>query len=138
MPGSIAGEGLFIATVIGLDPFFYLFHALSGRAAISVGGRVIDKLIGRIRFVLTFLMPLVPVKPIMLYIGGNLFFFQPLIVLFTAIASIGRYIIGLLTVVADMFLKVRDHCPGIGRILVQAIGGDKLIVGADLYIITRL
>ena len=133
--GSVAGEGLFIATLVGLDPLVYLFHAFTSRAPIPVGGWVINKLIGTIRLLPSFLMPLVPVELIVFYIGGNTFCFQPLIVLFTAIASISRYIIGFLTVVTDMFLKVRDQCPGIGRILVKAVRGDKLIVGADLNII---
>src|ERR1700744_228608 len=135
----IAGKGLFIAAMIGLDSFFYLFHAFASRAAISVGNRVIDKLVGCIQLLLiAFLMTLVPVELIVLYIGGNTFFFQPLIVLFTAVASVSCHIIGLLTVVAEVFLEVRNQRFGISRILVKAVRGDKLIVGADLNIVTGL
>src|SRR5450631_2076335 len=118
------------------DSFSYLFHPFAGRAAISVGEWVIDKFVGCIRLLKAFLMTLVPIELIVLYIGGNLFFFQPLIVLFAAVASVSRHIIGFLPVVADVFLEVRNQRPGIGRILVKAVRGDKLIVGADLNIVT--
>ena len=138
VPGSVAGEGLFVTTVIRLDPLVYLFHPFAGRTAIAVGDGVIDKLISSIRLALPFPMPLVPVELIVLYIGSNSFFFQPLIVLLTPIAGISRYIVGFPTVVADMSLQVRDQCSGIGRVLVKTVRGDKLIVGADLYIIAWL
>src|SRR2546430_16063576 len=81
-------EHFLIATLVGLDSFSYLFHAFASRAPIAFGVRVIDKLVGCIRLLKAFLMTLVPVELIVLYIGGNLFFFHPLIVLFPALTNV--------------------------------------------------
>src|SRR6266851_2004130 len=131
----VASECLFIATVVGFDPFSYLFHAFACRAAIPVGDRVIDKFVGCIRLLIAFLMPLVPVELLVLYIGGNPFVFQPLIVLFAAVSGIGCHVIGFLPVVAQVLLEMRDQGLGIGRVLMKTIRGDKLVVGADLDVI---
>src|ERR1700761_6298710 len=136
--GLGAGEQLFEAAVIGLDPFFYLFHAFACRTAIAICKRVIDKFVDCIRFLFSFLVPLIPVELVMLYIGSNPFVLQPLIVLFTAITRIRCDIGRLLLKGFYMLLQMGDQRSGIGRVGMQTVRGDKLVVSADLYIISRL
>ena len=76
----VASEQLFEATVIGFDPFCYLFHAFACRTPIAIGERVIDKFVGCVELLVSLFMPLIPIELIMLYIGGNSFVLQPLIV----------------------------------------------------------
>ena len=113
--GLVAADQLWKATVVGLDPFSCLFHAFACRTTIAIGERVIDKLVGCIGLLIPLLMTLVPVERIVLYIGGNAFVFQPLIVLFAAIAGIGCDVGRFLPKGFYMLLQMRDQCFGIGR-----------------------
>src|SRR5579872_1703603 len=134
----VATDQLWEAAVVGLDPFSCLFHAFACRTTIAMGEGVIDKFVGCIGLLVPFLMRLIPVEVIVLYIGGNTFVFQPLVVLFAAVAGIGCDIGRLLLKGFYMLLQMRDQCFGIGLIGMQAVGGNKLVVGADLYVIAWL
>src|SRR5690606_3479891 len=76
------------------------------------------------------------VEVIVLDITGDAFPFQPAVVLLAAVSRIGGDI-GRLAVIADMLLQVRDERGGVGCALVDAVGSDILVIGADLYIVGR-
>src|SRR5690606_22434622 len=60
----------------------------------------------------------------------------PAVVLLTAVSRIGGDI-GRLAVIADMLLQVRDERGGVGCALMDAVGIDILVIGADLHIVGR-
>src|SRR5690606_11926143 len=113
-----------------------VIHGFPAGAVIQIPFRIIGQLIHGIGLLAPDVPVLVTVEVIVLDITGDAFPFQPAVVLLAAVSRIGGDI-GRLAVIADMLLQVRDERGGVGCALVDAVGSDILVIGADLYIVGR-